>query len=189
MPGDWFRALELDSFGKRHLVYGQLESARSYLLTMVLDKLSEAIDRVYPSILIRPYGEKTFRPAEKKNGKTISYYMNDYEERACGNEEKRDILRKRLYSLTYEIEEDIIEGIKSYSGCTFRKYSEGPRYDMLDSFIIGGFEVAEQISFKNFFPKFVKFQQPIEYLDRIGHKIYKKYKRKLFSSKKEEGKD
>ena len=181
MPGDWFRALELDSFGKRNLTYGQLESARSYILSSVIDKLQEVIDSIYPVIYIIPYGEKTFKPTKDKK----AYTMTELETRSCGNEKVRDALMTKLISLTEKIEEDIIKRLKPYEGYTFRKYSEGPRHKMLDIFIIGGFEAAENISFKTFFKDFVERQQPVEYLDKIIDRIFKNYKRELVSPRKE----
>jgi len=175
MPGSWFRVLELNDFGKRELTYGSLESARSFLFQLVFEKLNDLIDLKYPYIHVRPYGTKMF---EKTEDKRFSI-MTSYETRACGFEKERKELEKKLFELYNEIDDTIVSMLKPYQGYTFRKYSDTPKYDMLDSFIIGGFEAAEDISFKTFLKDFTKRQQPVEYLERIGEQIYRKYKKRL----------
>jgi len=149
MPGDWFRALELNDFGKRELTYGQLESARNYVTLNAYEKLSDYIDFLYPSIHVRKYGTKMFEPTEDKRFSRLT----DYEVRSAGNEEKRLEMEKKLRELYTEIENMAIFLLKPYKGYTFRKYSEGPKYDMLDLFIIGGFEAAENMC-NSMFQKF-----------------------------------
>ena len=175
MPGDWFRALELNDFGKRELTYGQLESARSYVTLNAYEKLSDYIEYLYPSIHVRKYGTKMFEPTEDKKYSQLT----DFEIRSAENEEKRKLIEKKLREFSNNIEETAISLLKPYKKYTFRKYSNKPRHDMLDKFIIGGFEAAENISFKTFFHNFVENQQPVEYLDKLIEIIYRKYKRKL----------
>jgi len=173
MPGDWFRALELSEFGKnkRKLVYGHLESAHSYIYTEVLEKLEEAIEKEYPYIYVRPYGVSMFE--DIPNSKYSR--MTDTEKRAAGKEKELEFAQKRLVSLWDSIDVDIEKHIKKYSGYTFRKYSDKPVHDHLDFFIIGGFEAANDISFKSFFKDFYKRIQPVEVLDKIIDILIKKY--------------
>ena len=156
-------------------MYGQLESARIYVSLNAYEKLEDYIDSIYPTIYIRKYGTKMFEPTENKK----LYKMTDFELRSAGNEERRLQMTKKLQELYPEIEDMAIKLLKPYKGYTFRKYSKTPRYEMLDLFIIGGFEAAENISFKTFFLDFVERQQPVEYLDKLVEVIYRKFKKKL----------
>jgi len=174
MPGDWFRALELTTFGrgdKRKLVYGHLESAQSYVYIQILENIQDEIDKVYPYIYARPYGVSMFEDIE---GSKYSR-MTDTEKRAAGKEKELEKVEKKLQSLWEKIEVDVELSIEDYSGYTFRKYSDKPLYDHLDFFIIGGLDAAENITFKTFFRDFYERIQPVEVLDIIIKELTEKY--------------
>jgi hypothetical protein len=179
IPGLWFRAIEKQEIGKTSLLYGMLESARSYLLTKIHEDLADIIDRKYPNIHIRPYGQKMFQKVKENSICKNCSEMTDYEIRSAGNEKILKEKKHLLMNLSRDIENDCIKLLKPYRGMTFRKYSEGKPEDQLDLFIIGGFSAAENIEFKTFFKDFVEKQQPIEYLDKIARKLIIEYKKRL----------
>jgi hypothetical protein len=176
LPGHWFRALELNDFGKRRLTYGQLESANSFCLIQVIEKLEKKLDKKIPFIFAREYGVGMFSPIEGSEYCS----MNPSEKRCGGKELEREVLEKRIRELQPDIEKDILLALKDYEGYTFRRVSDKPLYDHLDMFLIGGFEAAEKISFKTFFKDFNRLEQPFELLKKTIKLIYKKYKKEIF---------
>lgn len=176
MPGIWFRALELNDFGKRKLTYGQLESARSFCFLKVLEKLDKKLDKEIPFLYSREYGVGMFSKIENSE-----YSLFNSGEKRCGGREKeREVLEKKVKGYHEQIEKDVLELLKPYDGYTFRKLSDQPIYDHLDYFIFGGFSAAENTSFKSFFKNFYSMQQPVELLNKIIKDVYKKYKEKIF---------
>lgn len=175
MSGDWFRALELNDFGKRNLVYGIIISVNSYLTEIVYDKLADYIDKKYPSIICRPYGVPLFENIP--NSKYSK--MNDSETRANGKEKELEKLKLKLRGFWREIENQVLLEVKSLEGCTFRKVTEGSIYDKSDYFIFGGIEAAKNTNPKTFFKDFYDKLQPIEILDQIANKVYSKFKKNL----------
>jgi hypothetical protein len=178
MPGIWFRALEINDFGKRRLTYGQLESARSFCFLKVLEKLDKKLDKEIPFLYSREYGVGMFSKIENSEYSSL----NIGQKRCGGREKEREILEKKLKKYHEQIEKDVLELLKPYDGYTFRKVSDQPIYDHLDYFIFGGFNAAENTGFKSFFTDFYSMQQPVELLDIIIKSIYKKYKIKIFNS-------
>lgn len=175
-----FRAIEKQEFSdNKELIYGNLESARSYIFEKIYRKLEKEIQNKYPYIYVQSYKEPTFK---KIKGKKL-YEMADTELRAGGKEKELSDIKKRLRELYNNIEDDIVFELNKFSGYTFKKYGKGSRFDRLDTFIVGGFEAAENISFKTFFNDFYLRLQPIELLKKPTKKILKKYKKILFSKK------
>jgi len=177
MIGNWFRAIEKVEYSQRKsFLYGQIESASSYVFIEVLEKLEDIINTKYPSILAKPYGTAMFESIPNSKHSKLA----DYETRAAGKEKELLQAENILRNLHEKIENDVLDRIKPYSGYTFRKYSEGSKYDQLDNFIIGGFEAAKDISFKTFFHDFYKRRQPVEVLDNLIIELTEKYKTYLF---------
>ena len=178
LMGDWFRALEVQEFNnkKRELVYGQLESARSYVWIAILEKLQEEIEKKYPYILARPYNQPLFTPTGDKGYST----MADMDKRAAGKEKELAKAEKRLRKITDKIERFVITSVEPYSEYTFRQYDESENGTGIDYFIIGGLKAAENMNFKTFFYDFYERRQPFEVLDNIVEKGVKKYKKRLF---------
>lgn len=177
MPGVWFRALELNDFGKRKLTYGQIESARSFCFLKILEKLDKKMNKEIPYLYSREYGVGMFSKIENSEYSLF----NSGEKRCGGREVERYLLEKKIKEFHNQIEKDVLELLKPYDGYTFRKISNKPIFDHLDYFIFGGFTAAENTNFTTFFKDFYSMQQPVELLNKIIKDVYKKYKQEIFN--------
>jgi len=179
MPGDWFRIIERNEFKKKNLVYGQIESARMYILDQVTTALDNHLDKKIPFIFVTPYGEDLFTPLD--DGSDL-LTMNSPDKRSAGREKEREALEKDLRDIYPTIEKDVLDALKPLSSFTFRKRDD--RFDGLDLFIFGGLAAAKGTSFKTFLKDFVEKEQPIEILDPLIARLTKKYKKKIFKNVK-----
>lgn len=171
LPGIWFRAVPFNFLGKRALLYGQLESARSYMLREIFELIRKKIDKKYPSLYIHEYGKNAL--------------MSETEIRACGFEKERTLLLTELHRLNNEIENEIIEIVKKFENYTFTKESKDPIMNGLTVYIFGGMKSAESTRLKSFFKDFIEKEQPIQVLEKIIKKLSKKYFKKIkYFSKK-----
>jgi len=174
MTDTWFRARPKEELrNKREFIYGNLVSARGYILDKVYEKLEESIERKYPCIYVRKYGTPMFQKIKNSKYSTFS----ETEKRCAGKEKERSDLDKKLISIYKNIEDTIIQNLKPYEGYTFKETPD-KQYDMYN-YIIGGFEAAENISFKTFFKDFQEKEQPVQVLKNIAENVYRKYKKIL----------
>lgn len=167
LPGLFFRAMPFNMFNKRDLLYGQLESAQSYVTKNVIEKLENKLSKIYPFLYVTEYGKSIFN--------------DEYtEKRAGGFEKERSIIEEKIRNRERDIQSFVILELEKYSDYTFIDYSDKPKTDHLDIYIIGGFKAAEQINPKSFFKDFTKKQQPVELLEKEIKKIYKIFKKEIF---------
>lgn len=181
MIGEWFQAIPLNSNNKHQneILYGTLESARSHVFIAVLDALGDKLDDKYPMIFKTHYGEKLFKKTKnKKYSKMI-----DLESRYGLNEKEHTLIKNKLRSITDEIEQNVIKELEPLSGFTFKE-SRTEDGAMADTFIIGGFEAAKKIYFKELFKGFYEYEQPYQILKNIEKKLTKKYWKILQQSPK-----
>lgn len=172
MRGDWFRLLEKQTYGKRKLVYGSLESANSYVFSAILDRLEEEVSKEIPILIVQKNRER-----DKKTG----LIRVEIETRTGGRDKELAELNKRREEAQEDIFEDVLEELKGMENWTFKKEEEPDRKDELNyHYIIGGIEAAREISFRNFLKEFEKREQPIGILDNIIEKLFKEYRKKIF---------
>ena len=155
LPGDWFRALPFDSLREeRTLLYGTLISFRSFFIDKVQEKIDDYIDNTIPFEYVSPYGQPLFVPTEDKK----YFSMIDYEIRAGGREKTLSAIRDFAFVMYKDIEEYAIKIADKFKEYTFVEESEE---ELSSTYILTSIELAEKISFENFFFKFREHQQPI----------------------------
>ena len=156
LPGDWFRALPFDSLKEeRTLLYGTLISFRSFFIDKVQEKIDDYIDTIIPNEYIYPYGQPLFVPTEDKK----YFSMIDYEVRAGGREETLSSIKDFTFLMYKDIEEYAIKIADRFKEYTFIEESE--EQELSSIYILTSIELAEKISFEDFFFKFREYQQPI----------------------------
>lgn len=165
LPGIWFRAVPFNFIGRRELLYGQLESARSYMLRKIHELITKKIDKKYPSIYIHEYSK--------------SFMTSEAQIRACGFEKERHLLLSSLNKINDELENELIEVLKEFDKYTFKKESKDPIMNGLTIYIFGGIKSAETTRLKSFFKDFTDKEQPVKVLDKIIKKLSKKYFKKI----------
>jgi hypothetical protein len=177
MIGSWFRiySKRLYFLKKKELIYGQLESATSFITNEVTEKLNDYLNKTIPNEYYTPFNKTMF---EKKNKDDKFYTMSDSILRAGGKEKEYLYFRKLINECYYDIEKEVLNELKNYEGCTFRKLSD-KKID-LDFFLIGGITAAENITFKNFMFKFHEYEQPFGIIENIIEKMYLFFKNYIF---------
>ncbi len=168
LPGIFFKALEIDMFLKRKIVYGSLISARAFIFNELEIALNKKIDKKIPFIFETKYGESFFN----KNN-----YIKMPNKKCFGLENKRVKLDKKIRNLLYfnkKLEKDIDKITKKYENITFKKHKYETTY-----FIIGGVKAAENINLKSFFNDFYKLEESFIWLKKDIKKLIKKYKKQI----------
>jgi len=152
----------------RTYISGNIMSARSFLLNSLLNKLENELQKKIPTLLMIEY-----KKIDNGNREFISEY------RSCGLESEYKKLNIFLQTeFIFIIEDYIVNNIlKNIENYTFVNIEECYRGDLNYNYIIGDLNSAKKIHLKSFFVDFEEFQQPIEYLEKIEHKIFNKFKR------------
>jgi hypothetical protein len=170
MPGIWFRAIELNDFNKRILIYGQLMSAQLFCENMINEKLGKRIDELIPVIYVRTYGKGIFSIETDDEGVSS---LNIGEKRCGGRESESNELYKKLRAFQTEIIKDIQLKLKPYENFTFRIKGEG--FDTIEYFLFAGIKAAEEVRYEKFFNDFYEKLQPGELLENLCAEIVNKY--------------
>jgi len=182
LQGEWFRWIEKTDFGKKELIYASVEGLYSYMSGSIQRTLDEKIDKKYPNMLFKPYGENTF--TKNEDGKY--YTMYDYETRAGGKEKELEKIRKKLREASTKINKLILEEIKPYANMTFTKMKFSGKEKMenhLKYMIVGGKEAAEGIKFQTFLKDFYGKEQPYGIIKNLKKRILKKIKKEIIKIK------
>ena len=178
MNGDWFRWIEKKDWSskedKGYMIYGVLEGLHSHISLKISDLIDKRIDKEYPNMFYSNFREPMFKKI--KNSKYFTMKKSSY--RAGGFEKELKKLQTLKIENFYKIEEIISEKIKPYSSYTFtlweyHDYKNSEKiWDGVKLMLVGGFEAAENISFKTFLDDFYEKEQPYGIVENLIEEIY-----------------